>query len=157
MADNEPVEQRAARSAALAGNPEALRSFNDNLAEEFRANRGQVGGVFAGVPLLLLTTTGAKSGQPRTSPLAYSVDGGRLVIIASLGGAPRNPAWYFNLVTNPLAIVEVGTERYEVQATEAKGPERDRLYEQQAEQLPVFKEYVKKTSRVIPVFVLDRL
>lgn len=143
--------------ADLINDAPRLKAFNDNIVEEFRANDGKVGGMFAGVPLLLLTTTGAKSGRSLVSPLAYTEDGGRLVVIASMGGAPKNPAWYHNLVANPLATIEVGNDRFEVQATEAKGDERDRLYQQQAEKFPVFVDYARKTTRVIPVFVLDRL
>jgi deazaflavin-dependent oxidoreductase (nitroreductase family) len=146
--------------ASEAGNDspiDDLKTFNRNLIEEFRANAGKVTGMFAEVPLLLLTTTGAKSGKAYTTPLVYSEDGGRMVIIASMAGAPNNPAWYHNLLANPIATIEVGADTYEVQATEVKGEERDRLFAQQAELMPVFSGYAKKTSRVIPVFVLDRL
>ncbi|HET7092772.1 MAG TPA: nitroreductase/quinone reductase family protein, partial [Thermomicrobiales bacterium] len=100
------------------------RAFNQDLIDQFRANGGEiVRGMFKGAPLLLLTTTGAKSGQPRTTPLAYTRDGDRLVVIASKGGAPTNPDWYHNLVANPTATVEVGTETFPVRAQIPTGAE----------------------------------
>lgn len=135
----------------------SFTDFNNNLIEEFRANDGSVTGVFAGQSLLLLTMTGAKSGNTRTTPLVYSKDGERLVIIASKGGSPDNPAWYHNLVANPTVTVELPSESFEARATEAEGEERDRLFRQQADLMPNFDEYQKKTERRIPVFVLERL
>ncbi|MCA1724096.1 MAG: nitroreductase family deazaflavin-dependent oxidoreductase [Thermomicrobia bacterium] len=111
--------------------------FNQQVIAEFRANGGKVGGPFAGRSMLLLTTTGAKSGQPRTSPLVYTTDGDRIVIIASKGGAPTNPDWYRNLVAHPTATVELGTEKFQARATVIEGQERERLYDQQAAQIPV--------------------
>jgi deazaflavin-dependent oxidoreductase (nitroreductase family) len=108
-------------------------------------------------PLLLLTTTGAKSSQTRTNPLAYTRDGDRLVVIASFGGGPKNPSWYYNLVANPEATVEVGGERFRVRARVTTGEERQRLYNRQTEQAPAFAEYQKKTTRQIPVIVLTRI
>ena len=131
--------------------------FNSSVVAEFRANAGKVGGMFAGVPILLLTTVGARSGKERINPLAYTRDGNRYVIIASKGGAPTNPDWYHNLVANPQATVEVGEERFEVRAAVVNGEERDRLYAAQAELLPNFGEYQRKTSRQIPVFALERI
>lgn len=132
-------------------------AFNDNVITEFRANGGKVGGYFAGVPLLLLTTTGAKSGQTRISPLAYFMDGDRIVIIASKGGSPTHPDWYYNLLAHPSATVEIGEERFQVQATVADEPERTRLYAQMAERVASFAEYERKTTRKIPVFTLKRV
>lgn len=106
--------------------------------------------------MLLLTTTGAKSGKTYVNPVAYTTDGDRLVIIASKAGAPTNPAWYRNLAANPAATVEVGTETYPVRAVVASGEERERLFRQQAEQMPVFNEYQRKTDRELPVIVLER-
>jgi deazaflavin-dependent oxidoreductase (nitroreductase family) len=134
-----------------------LHELNQRVITEFRANQGKVGGRYANTPLLLLTTTGAKSGRTVTNPLAYTKDGDRLVIIASFGGAPKNPSWYHNLVAHPEVTVEVGSERFRAKATITTGEERQRLYNQQAAQLPAFAEYQKKTTRQIPVIVLTRL
>jgi len=130
--------------------------FNHNLIAEYRANGGQVTGQFAGAPLLLLTTTGAKSGQPRTAPVAYTADGDRLLVIASKGGAPTHPDWYHNLVANPEVTVEVGTETFPARATVPDGEERDRLFNQMAAQMAGFADYQRNTTRRIPVVVLER-
>jgi len=135
----------------------SMSDFNGNLIEEFRANGGKVTGVFADAPLLLLTMTGAKSGNKRTTPLVYGKDGDRIVIIASKGGAPTHPAWYHNVVANPMVTVELPGDTFEARASEAKGAERDRLYRQQADLMPNFDEYQKNTERVIPVIVLERI
>ena len=129
--------------------------FNANLINEFRANGGKVSGQFAGAPMILITTKGAKSGQERTTPLVYTRDGDNYVIIASKGGAPTHPAWYHNLVANPEATAEVGTEKFRVRARVAQGEERQRLYDAQAALMPNFAEYQKKTTRQIPVVVLE--
>ena len=134
-----------------------LNDFNQQVISEFRANQGKVGGQMANIPLLLLTTTGAKSGQSITKPLAYTTDGDRIVIIASFAGGPKNPPWYHNLLANPEATVELGTQRFRVRATATSGEERERLFNQQAKQMPVFNEYRQKTSRQIPVFALTRI
>lgn len=134
-----------------------LNEFNRRIIEEFRANKGKVGGQFAAAPLLLLTATGAKSGRQLTIPLAYSRDGDRIVVIASKAGAPTNPDWYHNLIANPVVTVEVGSERFRARATVAKGEERERLFSNQAKQMSVFNDYQKKTTRRIPVFVLERI
>jgi deazaflavin-dependent oxidoreductase (nitroreductase family) len=131
--------------------------FNRQLIEEFRANGGKVTGQFANRPLLLLTTTGAKSGRSYTTPVVYTTDGDRIVIIASKGGAPTSPDWYHNLVAHPTATLEIGSERFQVRAVVATGKERERLFKNQADQMPNFAEYQKKTSRQIPVIVLERL
>jgi deazaflavin-dependent oxidoreductase (nitroreductase family) len=130
--------------------------WNQSIITEFRANGGKVGGQFSGAPLLLLTTTGAKSGQKRTTPVMYNTDGGRLLVFASKGGAPTNPAWYHNLVAHPEVTVEVGSETYPARATVLRGEERDRLFKRHAEQYPGFAEYQAKTSRTIPVSALER-
>jgi deazaflavin-dependent oxidoreductase (nitroreductase family) len=132
-------------------------AFNRGIIEEFRANDGKVGGNFAGAPLLLLTTTGAKSGQQRTSPVVYTTDGDRLVIIASYAGRPTNPAWFNNLVANPEVTVEVPGETYSARAVVAAGEYRDRLYAAQAELMPAFNDYQAKTNRQIPVVTLERI
>jgi deazaflavin-dependent oxidoreductase (nitroreductase family) len=133
-----------------------MNAWNRQIMEEFHANAGKVGGPFEGIPLLLLTTTGARSGQRRTTPVGYMPDGDRLVIFATRGGLPTNPGWYYNLLAHPEATVEVGTETFEVTAVVLTGEERDRLYARQVERAPVFAEYQAKTTRKIPVIALHR-
>jgi deazaflavin-dependent oxidoreductase (nitroreductase family) len=133
-----------------------LQTFNRSIIEEFRANAGKVGGQFAGAPLLLLTTTGAKSGAKRVNPLAYLADGDRYVIIASYAGADSNPPWYHNLVAHPRVTVEVGTQTFEAQAEVVREPERTRLYGKMEAVMPAFTEYRQKTKRTIPVIALRR-
>ena len=128
--------------------------WNRQIIEEFRANEGKVGGQFAGAPLVLLTTTGARSGQPRTSPMMYLDDDGRRYVFASKAGAPTNPDWYHNLKANPEVTVEVGTDELRATAREVTGSERDRLYAHQADLYPGFAEYQEKTDRTIPVVEL---
>jgi deazaflavin-dependent oxidoreductase (nitroreductase family) len=130
--------------------------FNAQIIDEFRANEGRVGGMFEGLPLLLLRHTGAKSGNSYTNPLAYQDDGGRYVVFASKGGAPTHPAWYHNLKAHPDVTIEVGTETIDARASEAEGEEHDRLYRTQAERIPQFAEYQQKAGRIIPVMVLTR-
>jgi len=132
-------------------------AFNRQVIEEFRANEGKVGGMFAGAPMMLLTTTGAKSGQTRVSPIVYTTDNGRMVIIASKGGAPTHPDWFHNLRANPEVTVEVGTETFPARATVPEGTERQRLFDQMASQMPNFAEYQRDTTRQIPVVVLERV
>ncbi len=132
-------------------------NWNDAIIKEFRANSGKVGGHFAGRTLLLLHTIGAKSGQQRVNPVAYVKDGDRLVIIASKGGAPTNPNWYYNILAHPVVTVEVGTEQFQVRAEVASEPERTRLYNKMIEMMPSFAEYQQKTTRVIPVIKLTRV
>jgi len=131
-------------------------SWNHGIIEEFRANAGKVGGYFAGSTILLLHTTGAKSGLERVNPVMYFMDGDRYVIIASKSGADTNPDWYYNLLAHPEASVEVGTEQFPVTAALASEPERTRLYEIMETKRQSFTEYKSKTSRVIPVFTLTR-
>lgn len=128
--------------------------FNAQIIEEFRANRGIVGGMFAGLPLLLLHHTGAKSGKSRINPVAFQSDDGRYVVFASKAGAPTNPDWYHNLKAHPNVVIEVGTDTLDTVASEAIGEERERLFRRQAELMPQFAEYEKATERVIPVIVL---
>ncbi|WP_410669628.1 nitroreductase family deazaflavin-dependent oxidoreductase [Amycolatopsis sp. cmx-4-68] len=137
--------------------PADMNAFNNQVVEEFRANEGVVSGMFEGKNVLLLTTIGAKSGEERLSPLVYTRDGDRYVIAASMGGAPKNPAWYHNLVANPKVTVEVGTEKFEATATViADRAERDRLYAGMVEHAEGFAEYETLTTRVIPIVVLER-
>jgi deazaflavin-dependent oxidoreductase (nitroreductase family) len=134
-----------------------MSSFNEGLIADFRANGGRAtSGPFVGRELLLLTTVGARSGEVRTVPLVYHRDGNRLVVVASKGGAPTNPAWYHNLRRNPIVEVEVGAERFKADARVAEGTERRRLYDQHVAMMPVFAEYELRTERVIPVITLDR-
>lgn len=130
--------------------------WNKSIIEEFRANAGKVGGRFQGAPMVLLTTTGAKSGKRLTTPLVSLPDGDRLLVFASKGGAPKHPAWYHNLVANPGVTVEYGTETFEAQAEVIKGDEHDRLYARQVAAFPGFGDYQKNTTRVIPVVALNR-
>lgn len=131
--------------------------FNQKVIAEFRANGGKVGGQFANMPMLLLNTTGAKSGQPRTNPVAYTTDGNNVVVIASKGGAPTNPDWYYNIKANPVVTVELGREQFPAQAVIAEGAERDRLFNQMAAAMPGFAEYQRNTDRTIPVVILTRV
>jgi deazaflavin-dependent oxidoreductase (nitroreductase family) len=130
--------------------------FNQQIIDEFRANEGRVGGFFEGKPLVLLTTTGAKSGKQITTPVMWVADGDRYVVIASNGGADTNPAWYHNLRATPEATAVVGTEEFKVKAVFAEGAERDRLYAAMVAQAPQFAEYEAKTDRLIPVIALER-
>ncbi|MBO0782000.1 MAG: nitroreductase family deazaflavin-dependent oxidoreductase [Ktedonobacteraceae bacterium] len=133
-----------------------MRDWNRQIIEEFRSNGGKVGGPFAGAPLLLLTTTGARSGMARTTPVMYLPDGERLIIFASKAGASTNPDWYHNLMAHPQATVEVGSETFEVTASEVTGEQRDQLYARQAALYPGFADYQAKTTRRIPVIALQR-
>ena len=129
---------------------------NKKIIEEFRANEGKVGGRFEGRALLLLHTRGAKSGRERINPLATVKDGERQVVIASKGGSPTHPDWYFNVLTNPVVTVETGRETFEARASVAEEPERTRLYDKMVDVMPAFDEYRRKTQREIPVIVLTR-
>jgi deazaflavin-dependent oxidoreductase (nitroreductase family) len=133
-----------------------MQDFNSKVIEEFRSHAGVVGGAFDGTPLLLLTTTGARSGQPRVNPLAYLSEGDRIFVFASKAGAPTHPDWFHNLRAHPTVTVERGSERYQATATVLDGEERDRVYSGQAAANPGFAEYQAKTERVIPVVELIR-
>jgi deazaflavin-dependent oxidoreductase (nitroreductase family) len=134
---------------------ETLKAFNKTVSDEFRANDGKVGGQFEGADLLLLTTTGAKSGQPRVSPLAYFRVDGKLLILGSFAGADVNPAWVHNLRANPSAHIELGNESSDVTARELPLEERDDLFPKITAAAPGFAEYQAKTTRIIPVFELQ--
>jgi len=136
---------------------ETLKTFNKTVSDEFRANDGKVGGQFEGANLLLLTTTGAKSGQPRVSPLAYFRVDDKLLILGSFAGADVNPAWVHNLRANPSAHVEIGNESSDVTARELPPAERDDLFPKITAVAPGFAEYQAKTTRIIPVFELQPL
>ena len=133
-----------------------MSDFNQQIIEEFRANGGRVGGNFDGAPMVLLTTTGAKSGQQRTSPLVYLDDGDRWLIFASAAGADHHPAWYHNVVSHPEVTIEVGTETIHAFAVPLEGAERDEAYARQVEVMPGFGDYERKTDGTIPVIALTR-
>lgn len=135
---------------------ELAKTFNQDIIAEFRANDGKVGGQFEGADLLLLHTTGAKSGEQRISPLAYFDIDGKLIIIGSFAGAPVSPAWVHNLRANPAARIEIGTDAYDVTARELPAEERDALFDKVTAKAPGFAEYQSKTTRVIPLFELQR-
>jgi deazaflavin-dependent oxidoreductase (nitroreductase family) len=133
-----------------------VNNWNAQIIEEFHANGGKVGGPFQGAPLLLLTTTGAKSGQKRVNPLAYLGEGERVFIFASKAGAPSHPDWYYNLLAHPEVTVEIGTETFPAKAVVLEGEERDRIYAHQVQRMPTFGDYQQKTDRKIPVIELLR-
>jgi deazaflavin-dependent oxidoreductase (nitroreductase family) len=137
---------------------EATRAsrYQEQVVGEFRANRGKVGGWYVGLPLLLLTTTGARSGQRRAAPLTYLPDGGRYVVAAANAGAHANPAWYHNLVANPEVTVEVGRETFDATATVATGAEREALYKRCAAEYSQLAQYQAMTTREIPMVVIAR-
>ena len=130
------------------------QDWNSKIIEEFRANKGEVAGPFAGAPILLLHTTGAKTGRERVNPMMYLDLDGHRYVFASKAGADTSPDWYWNLVAHTDVTVEVGTETYEVSARPVTGDDRDRVYSEQARRYPGFAEYEQKTSRVIPVVEL---
>lgn len=131
--------------------------YNSGIIAEFRANHGQVGGPFAGAPMLLLHTVGARSGAARVNPMMYLADGDRYLVFASKAGADTNPDWYHNLVANPDARIEVGDAVLDVRATELRGAERDEQYAEQARRYPGFADYQRKTTRIIPVVALTQV
>jgi deazaflavin-dependent oxidoreductase (nitroreductase family) len=132
-----------------------MSDWNTKIIDEFRQNAGRVGGYFEGADLLLLHHNGAKSGTERVNPLAYLRDDDNLVVFGSKGGAPTHPDWFHNLVANPQASVEVGTDRYDVVARVAEGDERERLWSTIKQLRPGFADYEQKTDREIPVVVLE--
>ena len=133
-----------------------VNDWNTKIIDEFRTNEGRVGGPFEGLPILLLHHKGAKTGTERCNPLAYQpLEDGNWAIFASKGGSPTNPDWYHNLLANPDAMVEIGSKNYPVKAREATGDERERIWTKQKELMPGFAEYEKKTTRQIPVVILE--
>ncbi len=133
-----------------------MSDWNASVIEEFRANGGQVGGPFAGAPMLLLHTIGAKSGTERINPMMYQAVGESFAVFASRAGDVRNPDWYHNLLAHPEVSVEVGTETIEVTARVLDPEEREPIWQDQKTRYPGFAEYEAKTTRVIPVVMLDR-
>ena len=140
----------------MADDVSSERDFNQRNIDEFRANGGKVGGNFEGAPLLLLHSTGAKSGQERVNPMMYQAVGDSFAVFASKAGADSNPDWFYNLKSNPEARVEVGTETFDVTARVLDDGEREPIWEEQKSRYPGFADYEKKTDRVIPVVILDR-
>jgi deazaflavin-dependent oxidoreductase (nitroreductase family) len=140
--------------------PGDMNDFNKTIIEEFRANDGNVGGPFEGAPMILITTTGAKSGQQRTTPLVSYQEDGRVFIMASMGGAPKHPAWFHNVKANPAVKVELqtpdGIDAFEATASELPREERDPIYQRVGEVMPNFAEYQTKTDRIIPIVELKR-
>jgi len=135
----------------------AANDFNQSIIDEFRANDGVVGGGFAGAPLVLLHTTGAKSGEERLHPVvSLGTADGKLYVFASFAGGPRNPDWYHNLIANPKVRVEKGRETFDATATPVTGEERDRIYAEQVAVMPTFADYAAQTTRTIPVVELTR-
>jgi deazaflavin-dependent oxidoreductase (nitroreductase family) len=133
-----------------------VNEFNRGIIEQFRANDGKVGPPFEGAPLLILHSTGAKSGKTRLAPIVFQPVGESWAVFASKAGAPDNPDWYHNLVANPAASIELGTETVDVTARVLEGDERSEVWEKQKQLMPGFADYEAKTDRVIPVVVLDR-
>lgn len=133
-----------------------MSDWNASIIEEFRANGGKVGGPFQGATLLLLHTKGAKTGAERVNPLVYQARGEDVVVFGSYAGAPSHPAWYYNLIAHPEAQAEIGTETVPVRARVTEGAERDELWERQKQAIPGFADYERKTTRTIPVIVLER-
>jgi deazaflavin-dependent oxidoreductase (nitroreductase family) len=149
--------RRQRAGAVEGGHPVAdMDDFNRQVIEEFRSNGGVVGGPFAGSTVLLLTTTGARSGRTRVTPVVSRTEDGDVFVFASKAGAPTHPDWFHNLVANPSVTVELGTDTYPATAEVLEGAERDRVYAAQAEQFPNFAEYQAATDRVIPVVRLVR-
>ena len=134
-----------------------MQDFNTKIIDEFRENQGKVGGTFAGAPILLLHHKGRKSGTERVNPLVYLPDSDHYVIFGSKGGSTKHPEWYLNLVANPDASIEVGSETIPVRAETASGAEHERLYKEQVSRMPVFGEYqARAAGRIIPAVVLTR-
>src|SRR5215212_3799792 len=130
-------------------------AHNRKVIDQFHANGGKVGD--GKIPHIILTTTGAKSGLTRVNPLNYSMDGDRIIVIASKGGSATHPDWYYNLLAHPEVTVEIGTEQYRALARVAEGEERERLFNAQAALMPYFAGYQKQTARQIPVIILERI
>ena len=132
-----------------------MPDFNQTIIDEFRANGGRLGGSFEGAPLLLLHTTGARSGKERVNPMMYQAVDGAYAVFASKAGAPTSPDWYHNLRAHPTATVEIGDRTFDVKARFAEGGERDRIWATQKERYPGFADYEAKTTRTIPVVILE--
>ena len=134
-----------------------MNDFNTNIIEEFRNNKGKVAGPFQGMPMVILTTKGRRTGKPHETPLVPLEDDGKLFVFGSMGGAPKHPAWFLNLRDNPRVTVEHGTDKFEAEAKIISGEEHDRIYAKQAQRVPQFAEYQTKTTRQIPVVELQQI
>lgn len=135
---------------------EQVLAFNSGVIKEFRDNGGVCGGRFEGNPMLLLTMSGAKSGRELTTPLTYHADGDDYIVMASAGGDPKHPAWFFNLVAHPAVVVEIGSERVDARAVRTEGAERARVYQAMTAAMPRFGDYQAAVEREIPIFKLVR-
>jgi deazaflavin-dependent oxidoreductase (nitroreductase family) len=133
-----------------------MSDWNTRVIEEFRANAGKVGGSFEGAPMLILHSTGAKTGQERVKPLVYQAVGDGVAVFASKGGAPDNPDWFHNVVAHPDVTVEIGTDTVPMRARVAEGDERERIWARQKQLMPGFADYEANTARQIPVVILER-
>lgn len=133
----------------------SYKDWNTQVITEFRKNHGKVGGNFEGAPIVLIHSTGARSGKLRVNPVMYLKDGRRILVFASKGGADTNPDWYYNLKAHQDTQIEVGDETIEVRADEIKGQERDKLFAKQVSLYPQFGEYQRKTKRVIPIIAFS--
>jgi len=153
----EPDEEDGHVSITPTGGIMTTRNdYNRQVVEEFRANGGKVGGMWEGTPLLLLTTTGARSGERRITPMGYLPDGDRLLVWASNGGAPTHPDWYHNLVVHPHVTVEVGTQTFDAIAVVTEASERERLWTKAVQCYPILAEHQAKTTRQFPLIALSR-
>ena len=150
MSEEDAADESQARKAPAI--PADMKAFNEKVIQEFRANHGQMSGPMAGRSILLLTTTGAKTGKERTTVLGFGRDGGRLVVIASDNGAPAAPDWYHNLLARPIATVELGPDKFKVRAVTARPDEREEL----AKAVPYLKQQQTLTEREIPIVLLER-
>lgn len=137
--------------------PPALDLFGDEHVRRYLETGGEVGHEWNGATALILWTTGARSGRQRVNPLIYGQDGANVVVVASQGGAPAHPGWYHNLVAHPEAEVQVLADRYPVRARTAEGADRERLWQLMTAVWPNYDEYIRRTTRVIPVVVLERI
>jgi deazaflavin-dependent oxidoreductase (nitroreductase family) len=142
---------------AAASDPMAQQRYNEMLIEQFRTNAGKVSGQFAGLPVLLLKTIGAKTRATRTHPLVYFEDGDRYIVVASKAGASTNPAWYHNLLATPRGMVELPTESLDVRARIPEGQEREDLFQKVVGRFPIYDIYQQRTVRRVPIIVLERI
>ncbi len=133
--------------------PQDMKAFNRAIVQEWRANAGRLSGPMAGRNLILLTTTGARSGQPRTIVVGFGRNGDNLVAIASNNGAPAHPAWYLNLLADPVATVELGADKFDIRARPARPDEREEL----AKAVPYLESQQQLTEREIPLVILERI
>jgi len=134
-----------------------MNFINKKVIKDFRSKNGKVGGALANMELMLLTTKGAKSGKKIIVPVVYTKEGSKFVIVASKGGSPTNPSWYYNLLAQPEITVEVGVEKFKVRVKDIKGKERDKLFEKHAKEYPIFNSYKERTTRIIPVLTLEKI